>query len=250
MHVGQADWDAQWRGVEIDFEAPLKEQETARWLAQAVLVERLFGGFSGLRVIELGAGRGINGLLYARAGANVTLLDKSAVALDQARELYARYGVEVTLLEADLFKGPPPGSEPFDLSMSFGLCEHFLGGKRTEVVRKHIDFVRTGGVAMIGVPNKWAPAYRAWMGVLKRRGTWTLGTEEPFSVSELRRIASEIGGAALEPAYGSFLASLVSHGLNQAQFKLGYQPSRIPQRRIPVLDRFAYELLVPIVRVT
>ena len=53
---------------------------------------------------------------------------------------------------------------------------------------------------------------------------------------------------ALEPAYGSFLGSVVNHGLNQALFKLGRRGLRVPRTRLPFLDRFAYELLLPVER--
>jgi hypothetical protein len=52
----------------------------------------------------------------------------------------------------------------------------------------------------------------------------------------------------LQPIFGSFFASVVNHGVNQALFKLGRRGVGIPQVRTPGLDRFAYELLLPVVR--
>ena len=132
--------------------------------------------------------------------------------------------------------------------MSFGLCEHFLGERRAAIVRAHLDVLRPGGVAFLGVPNRLAPAYRLWMGILKARGTWPLGTEEPFGAGELAGLARRAGGRPLEPAYGSFVGSLVNHGVNQALFKLGRDGLRVPQTRLPLLDRLAYELLLPVER--
>jgi len=132
--------------------------------------------------------------------------------------------------------------------MSFGLCEHFLGERRLAAVAAHLELARPGGLALLGVPNRLAPAYRLWMAALKRRGTWPLGTEEPFSAGELAALAGAAGGEPLEPVYGSFAASLVGHGVNQALYKLGRRGLRVRQVRVPVLDRFAYELLLPVVR--
>src|SRR5207249_1744272 len=98
----------------------------------------------------------------------------------------------------------------FDVSMSFGLCEHFLDERRRGVVAAHLNCVRAGGIAMLGVPNRRSPVYRIWMGTLKRRGSWPLGTEEPFSPAELARLAREAGGDPLEPRYGSFAATVVN----------------------------------------
>jgi len=243
-----ADWNAQWQHEAIDLGAPDREAETPRWQAQARVVEERLGGFAGLRIIEIGAGRGTNALLYARAGAQATVLDNSPVALEQARALFAAHGLEVETLEADLFALPAELLGAFDVSMSFGLCEHFLGERRLGVVKAHVDLLRPGGVAMLGVPNRYAPAYRLWVWALMRRGSWPLGTEVPFSASELTRLAHAAGGTPLAPAFGSFLSSIVSHGLNQGLYKLGRPGLPVPQLRLPVLDRLAYELLLPVVR--
>jgi len=243
-----ADWDAQWRVEPSDPHAPDAEERTPRWRAQEALVRERFGGFDGLTVVELGAGRGLNALLYARRGAQVTLLDTSRLVLDQARGIFAGHGLEPELVEADVFALPEEVRGRFDVSMSFGLCEHFLGGDRRAVVTAHLAALRTRGIAFLGVPNRRSPVYRAWMATLKRRGTWPLGTEEPFTARELARLACEAGGRPLEPRYGSFAATLVNHGVNQALFKLGRRGLPVPQVQVPVLDRLAYELLLPVVR--
>jgi hypothetical protein len=112
-------------------------------------------------------------------------------------------------------------------------------------VAAHLELLKPGGIAFLGVPNRWAPFYRLWMWVLKRRGTWPLGVEEPFGANELRRLIRGAGGEPLAASYGSFLASSVAHGLNQALYKLGRAGVRVPQPRVPALDRLAYELLLP-----
>jgi SAM-dependent methyltransferase len=241
-----ADWDAQWRVEPLDPAAADAEERTPRWRAQERIVRDRLGGFDGLRAIEIGAGRGLNGLLYARRGARVTLLDEVPLALEQARELYGTYAF--TPVEADVFDLPAELRGAFDVSMSFGLCEHFLGDRRSAVVAAHLELLRPGGVAFLGVPNRHAPAYRLWMATLKRRGTWPLGTEEPFSARELAELTRAAGGRPLEPVYGSFLGSLVNHGVNQALFKLGRRGLPVPRTRLPLLDRFAYELLLPVER--
>jgi hypothetical protein len=67
-----ADWDAQWRVEPLDPTAAEAEARTPRWRAQERLVRERFGGFDGLEVVELGAGRGLNALLYGQRGARVT----------------------------------------------------------------------------------------------------------------------------------------------------------------------------------
>ncbi len=241
-----ADWNRHWSSDPLDPGAPAAEERTPRWRAQERLVRERFGGFECLRVIELGAGRGLNGVLFAKRGARVTLLDISELPLEQARTLFAAQGLEGETVVGDIFDLPAGIRGRFDVSMSYGLCEHFLGARRAKVVAAHLEPLRQGGMALVGVPNRLAPAYRLWKGVLERRGTWTLGTEEPFSAAELASLAREARGRPLPPIYGSFAASLVNHGVNQALFKLGRRGLPLPQLRARLLDRFAYELVLPI----
>lgn len=178
----------------------------------------------------------------------MTLLDQSPTALEQARQLFAAHGVEATLVEADAFALPATLVGTFDVSMSFGLCEHFLGERRLSIVRAHLELLRPGGVAMLGVTNRFAPVYRLWMATLRATGSWPLGTEVPFSRVELESLARAAGGEPGELAYGSFVASVVNHGINQALFKLGRKGLPVPQLRLRLLDRLAYELLLPVVK--
>jgi SAM-dependent methyltransferase len=241
-----ADWDEQWRQEPLRLDAPDNEARTLRWRGQEALVRERFGSIEGLRIVEIGAGRGLNALLFAKLGAQATLLDQSPVALEQAKALFDAHSVPVELVEADLFELPDTMRGAFDVSMSYGLCEHFLGERRQEVIAAHLAALQPGGLALLGVPNKLAPAYRLWMATLKRRGSWPLGTEVPFTASELRLRARIAGGEPLPTIRGSFAGSLVDHGVNQLFFKLGRKGLPVPQVRIPLLDTFAYELLVPV----
>lgn len=245
--TGEADWDAQWEREDWDPEAVAHEAASQRWAAQKRICEERLGGLEGLRVVEVGAGRGTNALLYARGGAHATLLDTSPIALEQARVLFDREGVAVETVLGDAFDLPDALRGAFDVSMSFGLCEHFTGERRVAMVAAHLALLRPGGIAMLGVPNRFSPIYRAWMATLKRRGTWELGTEVPFSGRELRAVGAQAGGTPLPAEYGSAVGTFVDQGLNNVLVKLGRKKLRTPQPRIPGLDVLAYELLVPVV---
>jgi hypothetical protein len=132
--------------------------------------------------------------------------------------------------------------------MSFGLCEHFLGDRRRQVVAAHVNLIVRDGIAIVNVPNRLSPFYRAWMGLAKRRGTWTLGTEVPFSAREMCDLARRGGGVPLRPLYVGGLGTLVNHGINPILRRLHRSELPAPQVQIPILDLLAYDLLVPIVR--
>ena len=241
-------WDRAWERAGPDLERIRREERTVRWQHIERFTRARWNTFDGLRVIEIGSGHGTNALHYVRRGASATLLDQSAKALTGASEAADRLGLAIDLVEGDLFDPPKHLLGSFDISCSFGLCEHFLGERRRAVVAAHLEALRSGGIAFLGVPNRFAPVYRLWMAALKARGTWPLGTEEPFSARELADLARVAGGVPLRPAYGSFAASVVGHGVNQVLFKAGRRGIGVPQVRVPVVDRLAYELLLPVVK--
>jgi SAM-dependent methyltransferase len=58
--------------------------------------------WSDLAILEMGSGRGGLGILLAKLGAKITLVDFSPSALAQAQKIYAAEGLEVTTIEADV----------------------------------------------------------------------------------------------------------------------------------------------------
>lgn len=58
--------------------------------------------WQGLKVLELGSGRGGLGIHLARLGANLTLVDFSPSALEQAEKIYAQEGFSPKTLLADV----------------------------------------------------------------------------------------------------------------------------------------------------
>ena len=145
-------WDRAWeRGPDLD--RIRREERTIRWQHIERFTRARWGGFDGLRVVEIGSGHGTNALHFVRRGSVATLLDQSEKALRGAEEAAGRLGLEIDLVEGDLFAPPERLLGSYDISCSFGLCEHFLGRERQEVVAAHLRFLRPGGVAIIGVPN-------------------------------------------------------------------------------------------------
>jgi release factor glutamine methyltransferase len=86
-----------------------------------IVVERclaLLESIDAPRVLDVGTGTGAIALALAQEhpGAGVTALDRSADALDLARENAAAAGLELELVQGDLVDGLPSG--PFDLVVS------------------------------------------------------------------------------------------------------------------------------------
>ena len=232
-----------WISQSIDVKRLRQEEDSLRWKHIEAYVNRRWGGFSGLRVIEIGSGHGTNAMHFARRGASVTVLDNSEHALAGAHTVAAAFGVTIQAIQGDVFDLNADLVRSFDVSCSFGLCEHFLGAHRQQVVAAHLKLLKHDGAALIGVPNRRSFPYRAWMGFLKWRGHWPLGTEEPFDADELCRRVEDASGRVAHVGFGSFPATLVGYSVNPFFHKVGRPGLRQPQIKTP-MDLFAYELLV------
>jgi SAM-dependent methyltransferase len=243
MSNEQADWEALWARSQVDQESLLDEERTPRWKQIEGFVQRRYGSFEGLRVIEIGSGHGTNAIHFARRGAEASVLDSSGNALEGAVRSANALQTRVEPVLGDVFDPPAQLLGSFDIACSFGLCEHFLGDERQQVVAAHLSFLRPDGAAVIGVPNRRAFPYRAWMSFLKWRGHWLLGIEEPFDADELKLRVRRAGGRVLHVGYGSFAATFVGYCVNPVLHNGGRKGFRRPQFTTP-FDPLAYELVV------
>jgi len=170
-----------------------RERASPRWSRMTEELGRVFGSVQGLRTIELGSGRGDLSLLLAQAGARVTLLDASERALDQARVRFDRLEANAEFVRADMLEGGEVARGRFDVSLSSGVIEHFRGQDRNGVLRRHLDVLKPGGLAIVSVPHAHCPPYRLWKFYLERRGWWPYGMEIPYSRREMLRRSRDVG---------------------------------------------------------
>jgi len=82
-------WERKWRNTAFDSGIVKRHLRSNRWKKISKRVRNHFGSFKGLRVVELGSGRGTESLLMALHGADVTLVDNSNTALKRAKELFS-----------------------------------------------------------------------------------------------------------------------------------------------------------------
>ena len=133
------------------------EDHRVRWQRIQQIVLDKFGSFSGLNCIEIGAGSGHYSMLFARRGANVTLLDYSKEALEFCQVVFRDCGInenQVKFIHMDALNIDQELLGKFDVSMSFGVAEHFEGNDRKTIVKNHFSVLKNGGITFISVPNK------------------------------------------------------------------------------------------------
>ncbi len=198
---GRSVWDRIWREATPapkDDAVLERERNGERWaFAKQVLISQ-FGTLEGLRCVELGAGRGDFSALLAADGADVTLVDYSERAMEQAKSRFDRLRLQGRFVLRDVFelgldKTDSGMTNAFDVSVSLGVIEHFRGRRRTEIVAAHARVLRPGGMTVISVPHAHCPPYRLWKMALEMRGWWPYGLEIPYSHRELSQRIERVG---------------------------------------------------------
>ena len=207
-------WDHLWRhapSTSRDDALLDRERRGPRWRFVVERLEETFGRIAGLRVVELGSGRGDLSVLLAERGALVTLFDASDQALRQARIRFDRLGLSAEFARGDLLGGLDEYRGRFDLALSSGVIEHFRGADRTHALRAHRRVLCEGGAAIVSVPNAWCAPYRLWKFYLELRGWWPYGLELPYSKTELLRRARRVGFERVEARCLGFWQSVGDH---------------------------------------
>lgn len=189
-------WDKFWEShisIETGIPMLIQGKNCIRWQRIEKVVLKEFESFNNLKVIEIGAGIGMNAALMAKRGAKVTILDYSENAIMKAREFFKINSLSAEFIKQDALSLPSDLLDKHDISMSFGLTEHFRGAERIKINKAHFDVLRKGGIAFISVPNKYNLPYRIYKFIAERTGRWTVGEEYPYSRKELINICKQIG---------------------------------------------------------
>jgi len=153
-----------------------------------------FGAFENIRFAELGAGIGKMSILMNILGGITTLIDYNESALQQARKVQHFFGCKPDILLENALALQESICGQYDVAMSFGLAEHFLGDKRSAIFRSHYNLLKENGMVVIWVPNALGLFYRVSHGIRKALRKWPKELPEvPFTRKELKNVASRVG---------------------------------------------------------
>jgi 2-polyprenyl-3-methyl-5-hydroxy-6-metoxy-1,4-benzoquinol methylase len=187
-------WDNLWKETseEEDKYNLSREENSIRWQRIEKEIKKNFKDFKNLKVIEVGAGGGTNCLLFAKRKAKVTILDFSKNALKRSKEFFKRNNCKADFILADALKLPKKLEKKYDVSMSFGLVEHFKNDDRKKIIKSHFDLIKDNGLVIISVPNKSNFPYRIHKLIMQSLRLWKFGEEYPYSRKEFRKIADSL----------------------------------------------------------
>ena len=220
-----------------------REVKSVRWRKIKAKILSQYGSFSGLNVIEVGSGRGIYGLLTAREGCRVTLLDNNEFALEKAHELFSDWDQNFEGIQADAFDLPTHLIGKFDIAMSYGLAEHFRYPERLQIFESHKKLLKPGGLLIASIPNALFFPYRIGKFLLEAMDKWRLGLEIPFSRRELIHIGNKLGLKDHKVFGSGFAGDSLNFWLTQRLIHLApflWDKFRTAKKVTPLKERSSY----------
>ncbi len=135
----------------------------------------------GAKVLDLGCGYGVVGILAAKLGARVWMLDKDPIAVGAARRNAARNDVELAIIESDGFRDF--GESGFDLILcnppyqaDFAVPKHFIekgfnrlvvGGRMLMVTKRELWYRNKLAAIFGGVTVRPIDGYVVFQAVKK-----------------------------------------------------------------------------------
>jgi len=142
--------------------------------------------------VELGCGWGVYSMSLARAGMvkEVWLLDISLSAMRGTGKVYQAFGIKPFLIQGEIHSLPFKDGA-FDVSLSGGLYEHFVGEEQQALVKENC---RISKRVLCQVPEG-STAYWIYRRLVTWKfGKWPFGFEVPLTRRRLRELY-EAGGA-------------------------------------------------------
>lgn len=146
-------------------------------------------GTRGVKILEVGAGRGADSIEFAKGGAYCVTVDNSEVAAEIAMRNTALQGASLSVLRADAFKLPFKDNI-FDVVFHQGFLEHFR--EPQEIITEQLRVLRPGGYILVDAPerfNFWTVKKR----ILSFFNLWFAGWETSFTRKSLCRLLSDSG---------------------------------------------------------
>lgn len=216
-------WDEYWSHVvvptTIDLRVPFER-------ALSGFLRRVLEGRSGT-ALEIGCAPGKwLAFVAEERGLRPAGIEYSQAGISATRRNFEAHAIEPeALIVGDFFDITP---EPrYDVVMSFGFIEHF--DDPVPVVRRHVDWLKPGGLLVIGVPNftgihgalqrvlgpetyaahnlevmrpEWARACAAQLGLELAEVSWMAGFEPALPVVEAGRRGLGVVGARIALGIG------------------------------------------------
>jgi 2-polyprenyl-3-methyl-5-hydroxy-6-metoxy-1,4-benzoquinol methylase len=147
------------------------------------LIARWAGSRPGLHIAELGGAGScfINPIMTQCAPAQYHIYDNNAYGLDLLRSQVTEPN-KVSLHNLDILNLKP--DKEFDVVFSVGLIEHFEPMQTLEIVKKHFELARQGGLIVISYPYPTF-LYKISRSLAELFNLWIFHDERPLKKEEI-----------------------------------------------------------------
>lgn len=166
-----------------------RESSSVRSVKIRSYIQKHLGSLNGIKTVEVGSGLGVYSFIFARLGADVTLIDYSPLALEAAKKCFKAHNLKATFVLQDALNLNPALYGQYDVAMSFGTVEHFKYPERLQIMKAHTDLIHTGGIVVMSAPNSFFFPHEFLKSYLQRRNKWQLGYEDAFTHHEFSKVA-------------------------------------------------------------
>jgi len=206
-------WDGIWSSESKSLQEHIFDMEKGGkgtvWKGIYKIIKEHFDNINQLHVVELGAGCGYMSALMAKMVHKVSMIDYSDSAIEQSKAFFNSLGISnVEYINANALNLPDCLCNSYDVSMSFGLAEHFQNNDRKIVIKSHFDLLKQNGLSLISVPNQHCLPYQIWKKKRELLNKWDVGLEIPYSRKEFKSICNELNINTYSFIGSSFLSSL------------------------------------------
>ncbi|WP_438350061.1 class I SAM-dependent methyltransferase [Paenibacillus sp. FA6] len=155
-----------------------------RWdsLSQVIYdtIRKWINPIQNLNILEAGSGTGKISLRLAAEGAQVTLVDYSAKALDNSREAFGHENCQGTFILSDI-RNIQVTDNKYDLTWNAGVLEHFTFEEKVNILKEMDRITKPGGIILILTPFAKCLPYRVGKAYAEKQGVWMYGVEEPVT---------------------------------------------------------------------
>ena len=143
-----------------------------------------FSSYSGLKLLEVGCGAGIDLVHFARAGAKATGIDLSATAIALARQNLEQNGLsaELSVMNGEAMQFP---DNTFDVVYAHGVLQYTANAR--QMISEIYRVLRPGGELIVMVYNR-----NSWLNLMRQVTKVSLEHEDApvlnkYSIAELQR---------------------------------------------------------------
>jgi ubiquinone/menaquinone biosynthesis C-methylase UbiE/tetratricopeptide (TPR) repeat protein len=172
-------WDNVWKNGKYS------DWDNSSQLIYETLIEEI-GDIDGKKILEAGSGTGRISLRLAKDGADVTLVDFSEIAIEQAKERFESEGIFGSFYVADIMNMKDIPDSSFDVIWNAGVLEHFDYEQQIVVLQEMKRVLKPDGLLITINPNAKCLPYQVGKWFLEKTNRWPYGQELPiFTLSPL-----------------------------------------------------------------